>query len=196
MLTAKAVLLRLNEQKREALQFFENNRYITIHSYGISPYVTNNDPYTVWVDLNFPVYKLVGGKPVLDPNGVKNVFIKYSPCYPEVRPEVYLPVNLASIHSWESLRKVGNTDYFKACLHSVYNPDTHNLIKEITNLMALAANCPEAINERSPTPDHLWLKNWTEKSLRAGLIPTVPYKELFRKNTSSKRRAANSVVGV
>lgn len=186
-MTAKAVILRLNEQKKEAMKYFENNRYITIHDYSNSTNPVKRDPFTVWVDLNYPVYAVKNGAAVYLPGGVKDVKIRYSTGYPNVRPEVVFPVEIASIHVWNNK---------KACLHAVYFSGTHNLVKELINLMSLAANCPESIYYQSPTPDHRWLEEWTKTSLRSGQLPTVPYKELFRRNQTVKRRAAYSVTGV
>ena len=163
-MTAKAVLLRLKEQKKAAREYFNGNPYITIHDYTNSSSAAKRDPFSVWVDLNYPVYVLKNGTPVYEPYGVKDIRIKYSTGYPEVRPEIILPVEIASIHVWNSK---------KACLHAVYNPATHNLLKELINLMSLASNCPESIYYKSPTPDHRWLEDWTRTSLRTGVLPTV-----------------------
>lgn len=175
--TSKALLLRINEMKREANVYFASNPYVTIHDYSRSSSAEKKNPFTVWVDLNYPVYVLKEGKPVLQ-QGVKDICIKFKTTYPDERPSVILPVAIASIHTWDN-----NT----ACTHSAYNPATHNLVKEIANVMTLAANCPEGINYDSPTPDHRWLADWTRKSLKNHILPTVPYDKLFMVNRSVRR---------
>ena len=178
-MTAKCVLLRLAEQKKGALEFFKNNPYVTIHDYSQSSDTAKRDPYSVWIDLNYPTYVLKHRKPVYEPNGVKNIRIQFSTSYPAIRPTVTFPVELASIHAWN-----GNT----ICAHSVYNAANHTLVSEICNIMTLAANCPEGINYDSPTPDHKWLAKWTKESLRTGTLPTVEYHKLFQIRSATRRR--------
>lgn len=169
VLTQQALLKRIATFRKDAVAHFASNPYVTIHDYSKSSSPEKKNPFTVWIDLNYPVYVLKGGKPVLQ-QGVKDICIKFKTTYPDERPAVILPVDIASVHTWNSKT---------ACTHSVYNPDTHNLIKEISNLMRLAANCPEGINYNSMTPDHSWLCEWTQKSLQNHTLPTVPYDKLF-----------------
>lgn len=176
-LTSKALLLRLNTMRAEAVKEFASNPYVTIHDYSKSTSAEKKNPFTVWIDLNYPVYVLENNKPVLR-QGIKNICIKFNTGYPEQRPSVILPVSIASIHTWNN-----NT----ACTHTAYNPITHNLVKEISNIMTLAANCPEGINYNSPTPDHEWLADWTQESLKNCTLPTVPYAQLLMVNRKIRR---------
>ena len=178
-MTPKAVLLRLAQQKKDAYEYFKNNPYVKIHDYSRSSDPSKNDPYSVFIDLVFPTYILKSKKLVYEPNGIKDIRIQYSTAYPKFRPKVTFPVEIASIHGWN-----GNT----VCAHTLYNPESHNLVKEICNIMTLAANCPEGINYDSPTPDHRWLTKWTKESLENGTLPTVPYQKLFQIRTSTRRR--------
>lgn len=176
-MTAKALLMRINEMKRVAMAEYASNPYVTIHDYSRSESAEKRNPYSLWIDLNYPVYVLKDGKPVLQ-QGIKDVCILFKTTYPDERPTIKFPVSVASIHMW-------NNNY--ACTHTVYNPQTHNLTKEIANIMTLAANCPEGINYLSPTSDHKWLIDWTKESLRSGVLPTVPYQKLFMVHRSTRR---------
>lgn len=169
-MTPQALLLRINHQKSEAIKYFANNPYITIHNHTGNPGdKLKNDPFTVWVDLNFPVWVIRNGKPVKI-DGIKDISIHYPVNYPVERPSVTCYSELiCSIHAWKNHR---------LCLHARYLPVEHNLIKEICNLAALAANCPETICYSSPTPDMRSYIGWTKESLEKGIIPTVPYKQL------------------
>ena len=179
-LTSKALLLRLNTMRAAAVKEFASNPYITIHDYSRSSSAEKKNPFSVWIDLNYPVYILENNKPVLRQGGIKDICIKFNTGYPEQRPSVILPVSIASIHTWNN-----NT----ACTHTQYNPQTHNLVKEISNIMTLASNCPEGVNYKSPTPDHKWLAEWTQKSLQNGTLPTVPYTQLLAVNRKVRRSA-------
>lgn len=170
-LTAKALLLRIAAMKAEAIKSFASNPYVTIHDYSHSSLPDKNNPFSVWIDVNYPVYVLENNTPVLRPEGVKDICIKFCTGYPEERPLVIMPVSIASIHTWNN--KV-------ACTHAKYIPELHNLAMEISNIMKLCANCPEGLNYGSPTPDHRWLTEWTKKSLEAHILPTVSYAELFK----------------
>lgn len=169
-MTPGALLLRINQQKSEAIKYFANNPYIRIHnSTANSKDVFKNDPCAVWVDLNFPVYVIRNGQPIKI-DGIKDISIHYPMNYPNERPSISCYSELiCSIHAWKN---------HKLCLHSHYYPKEHNLIKEICNLAALAANCPETIDYNSPTPDMRSYIGWTKESLKKGIIPTVPYKQL------------------
>lgn len=169
-LTYKALLLRIDAMKKAAIEEFANNHYVTIHDYRNSPSAEKRNPLTVWIDLNFPVYVLNGKTPVLKRDGIRDICIKFDSGYPENRPRVTLPADIASVHTWNTRT---------ACTHSHYSAREHNLVKEISSIMTLAANCPEGINFHSMTQDHSYLKEWTEKSLEKGILPTVSYKTLF-----------------
>ena len=173
-MTETALKLKIREQRREAESYFASNRYITIHA------ESGYDPFTVWVDLNYPIYVIRNGKPFLLENGIKNISITFPRNYPEIRPSVRCnSEQICSIHAW------GNNSL---CLHTDYFPNEHNLIKEICNLMALAANCPETINYGSPTPDMKSYIPWTKEALRLGIIPTVSYKRLVSPSPDPIRR--------
>ena len=177
-MTQQALLLRINQHKLEAMRYFANNPYVTIHNN------TKGDPFTVWIDLNFPVYVVRNGK-ILKVNGIKDISIQYPSSYPEQRPVVRCNSELiCSIHSWSDHR---------FCLHAKYIASEHNLIKEICHILGLAANCPETINYSSPTPDMRSYVEWTKTSLSKGIIPTVPYKQLTADSSRFKplsRRSA------
>ncbi len=170
-MTPEALLLRINQHKYEAVKYFANNPYVTIHSNTTySGDVFKNDPYTVWVDLNFPVWVIRGGKPV-KVDGIKDISIHYPMNYPKERPSISCYSELiCSIHAWKN---------HKLCLHARYNPAEHNLIKEICHVLGLAANCPETIDYTSTTPDMRSYATWTKEGLKKGIIPTVPYKQLI-----------------
>ena len=175
---AKAVLLRLSAMRAAAVKEFASNPYVTIHDYSNSSSVEKSDPFTVWIDLNYPVYVLEDNNPVLKQDGIKDICIKFNTDYPAQRPKVILPVNIASIHTWSN-----NT----ASFHTMYNPQTYNIVKEISNVMTLAANCPEVVNFSSPNPDHRWLIQWTQESLKNKTLPTVPYEQLVAANRKVRR---------
>ena len=182
-MTKAALLLRINQQKNEAIKYFAKNPYITIHDDAAnSRNFLRNDPYIVWIDLNFPVYVIRNEKPV-KVDGIKNISIHYPSEYPKERPVIHCPELICSIHAWKSK---------KLCLHAKYFPQEHNLIKEICHIMGLAANCPETICYNSPTPDMRAYIGWTKESLAKGIIPTVPYKQLTagaNANGTARRRA-------
>lgn len=168
-MTPMAVLSRINQFRVDANNRFRGNKYITIHDYRNSADQKKRDPYSVWVDLNFSIYVDRNGKPVLV-DGMRDIRIQFSPEYPQKRPTVTCPENIASVHCW------GN---HTLCTHTSYDPDTHTLIQELENLMCLAANCPESINYNSMCRPMKHYRDWTERLLKSGQLPTVPKKLLL-----------------
>lgn len=183
-LTYKALLLRIDAMKKAAIEEFANNPYVTIHDYRNSPSAEKRNPLTVWIDLNFPVYVLNGKTPVLKRDGISDICIKFDTGYPENRPRVTLPTDIASVHTWNNRT---------ACTHAQYSAREHNLAKEISSIMTLAANCDEAVNFKSMTQDHSYLAEWTKKSLEKGILPTVSYEKLLDRRRRRVRLHARKI---
>lgn len=182
-MTPLAIQSRIRQDKIDANKRFKNNKYITIHDYTDHSDKEKKDPFSVWVDLNYPVYVERNGKPLLV-DGMKDIRIKYSTGYPNTRPIVYVPENIASVHCWGDKT---------LCLHTTYIPEEHTLIQEIENLMCLAANCPESINYKSMCRPMMHYKEWTEKGLSEGSLPTVEKSVLLPNVSVRKRRQFNLV---
>lgn len=180
MMTPAAILLRIKHQKEEAIKHFKGNPYVTIHDYSSSASKEKSDPFTVWIDVNFPVYILNGDNPELKKDGIKDICIKYSTGYPENRPFVSSPVNVASVHCWSDRH---------LCCYTNYNPQTHSLILEINSIITLCANCPETINYHSMT-DQGWLEGWIKTALGNKAIPTISKNDLIKFYPVSTRRKA------
>ena len=182
-MTPNAILARIKQQKKDAVERFKNNKYVTIHDYSGNSNTNKCDPFSVWVDLNFPIYVERNGKPILV-DGMKDIRIKYSTGYPETRPTVYVPENIVSVHCWGDRT---------LCLHTKYSPESNTLIQELEKLMCLAANCPESINYNSMCRPMAHYKAWTEENLKNGNLPTIKKSVLLPQVPTRTRRQFNFV---
>ena len=173
-LTPASILIRLKHQKEEAIKNFRNTSFVTI-------YEDKKDPFSVLVDINFPVYVIKSGKIHLEKNGIKGIRIKYTTDYPEQRPTTTSPVVIASVHCWS---------FKKICCYTNYNPDTHTLTKEIEHIINVCSNNPKYINYHSMTdqslheitdivnfkiPKLMKIEEWTKLGIAKGFLPTIKY---------------------